>query len=298
MVALPFAIPEADRRLLPEGRLTGPVPWMLAVMIFLTMLAAAGGLGLRRAAAGLGGSIGERLTIQVVEANPEVRDAQARLIEREVARLDGVERVRRVPQEELAGLLEPWLGEAGLDADLPVPALLDVELTPEGYESRAVVEAAARDVAPAARVDDSAQWLGSLAGLVGTLGWLALALVLLMAGATAAAVILAARGALDTHRGTIEVMHLMGSTDVQVARLFQRRIALDALFGGAVGLVGALLVLLLVGRKVGAVGSELLGSAGLAPADWLALLLIPMLGVALATAVARVTVLRALRAAL
>ena len=34
---------------------------------------------------------------------------------------------------------------------------------------------------------------------------------------------------LDTHRATIEILHLMGATDVQVARLFQRRIALDAL---------------------------------------------------------------------
>ena len=32
-------------------------------------------------------------------------------------------------------------------------------------------------------------------------------------------------------------MHLLGATDVQIARLFQRRIALDALFGGLIGLV-------------------------------------------------------------
>jgi len=44
--------------------------------------------------------------------------------------------------------------------------------------------------------------------------------VLLMIGATAATVVLAARASLDTHRSTIEVLHLMGSTDVQVARLF------------------------------------------------------------------------------
>ena len=58
-----------------------------------------------------------------------------------------------------------------------------------------------------------------------------------MVGATAATVVLAARAALDTHRGTIEMLHLMGATDVQVARLFQRRIALDALFGGLVGFI-------------------------------------------------------------
>ena len=54
-----------------------------------------------------------------------------------------------------------------------------------------------------------------------------------MAAATAAVVVLAARAGLEAHRATIEVMHMLGSTDVQVARLFQRRIARDAAIGGA-----------------------------------------------------------------
>ena len=124
--------------------------------------------------------------------------------------------------------------------------------------------------------------------------WLAGGLVLLMVGATAATVVLAARAALDTHRGTIEVLHLMGATDVQVARLFQRRIALDALFGGAVGLGAAALVLLVIGDRVGALGSELLGSAGLPLLSWLILVALPVGGVLLATLVARMTILRAL----
>ncbi|MBA3895611.1 MAG: cell division protein, partial [Sphingomonadaceae bacterium] len=51
----PFAPSAADRRLLPEGRLAGPMPWVIAIMTFLTLLAAAGGLALGGAAAGLGG---------------------------------------------------------------------------------------------------------------------------------------------------------------------------------------------------------------------------------------------------
>src|SRR3546814_8218972 len=109
-----------------------------------------------------------------------------------------------------------------------------------------------------------------------------------------ATVVLPARAALDTHRDTIEVLHLMCATDVQVARLFQRRIALDALFGGLVGLAAAALVLLAIGRRVGAIGSELLGSAGLPILSWLILAALPVAGVFLAMLVARTTILRAL----
>ena len=284
----------ADRRLLPEGRLAGPMPWVIAIMMFLTVLAAAAGLGLRNAADSLGANIGTRVTIQIVEANPDFREAQARITTSELQRLAGVRSVRRIQEEEMERLLEPWIGEGGLEADLPVPVMIDVELTPEAYRRLDVIRAAVIDVAPSARVDDNAQWLAPLAKLIDALEWLATGLVLLMTGATAATVVLAARAALDTHRSTIEVLHLMGATDVQVARLFQRRIALDALFGGVIGLSAASLVLLIIGNRVGALGSELLGSAGLPLTSWLILVSLPVGGVALAMLVARTTILRAL----
>src|SRR3546814_3453568 len=76
--------------------------------------------------------------------------------------------------------------------------------------------------------------------------------------ATAAIVVLAARAAHNSHRTTIEVLHLMGSTDVQIARLFQRRIALDALFGGMLGTPGSVLVLILLGILIRNIGSDVL----------------------------------------
>jgi cell division transport system permease protein len=194
----------------------------------------------------------------------------------------------------MARLLEPWLGAGGLESDLPVPVIIDADLTPEAYRNIQSVQGAISLVAPSARVDDNAQWLAPLAKLIASLKWLAAALVMLMVGATTATVVLAARAALDTHRGTIEVLHLMGSTDVQVARLFQRRIGLDALFGGAVGLVAAAAVLLAIGNRIVALGSELLGSAGLPVTSWIVLAMLPLAGVILAMLVARFTILRAL----
>jgi cell division transport system permease protein len=157
---------------------------------------------------------------------------------------------------------------------------------------------AATLVCPAAArgagVDYNAQWLAPLAGLIGALQWLAVGLVLLMIGATAATVVLAARAALNTHRETIEVLHLMGATDVQVARLFQRRIALDALFGGLVGFLLAGIALIALGDRVAALGSELIGAAALPAQTWGLLIALPLLGVVLAMLVARITILRAL----
>jgi cell division transport system permease protein len=284
----------AERGLLPEGRIAGPMPWVIAIMMFLTVLAAAAGLGLAGAASRLDDQIGGRITIQVVEADPVQRERQSAAAVAAIRPLPGIIAVRPVPDAEIQALLEPWLGAGLMRSDLPVPALIDVDLTPAGRARIEALRQAVSAAAPAARVDDHAQWLAPLARLIGTLQWLAAGLVLLMVGATAATVVLAARAALDTHRGTIEILHLMGATDLQVARLFQRRIALDALFGGLVGFILGGLVLIAIGDRVTALGSELLGSAAIPPEGWLILVGLPIFGVLLAMLVARLTILRAL----
>jgi cell division transport system permease protein len=270
------------------------MPWVIAIMMFLTVLAAAAGLGLGSAAGALDASMGARLTVQLMEQNPDRREAEAARAVATLERQPGVVRVHRLTQAEMEKLLEPWLGSGTLDADLPIPAMIDVDLAAGGPDRLESLRSAVAAASPSARVDSNATWLAPLGRLIAALRWLAAALVLLMIGATAATVVLAARAALDTHRGTIEVLHLMGATDVQVARLFQRRIALDALFGGVVGLLAAALVLLLLGSRAAALGSDLLGSVGLPALAWAFLIALPIFGVLLAMLVARATILRAL----
>jgi cell division transport system permease protein len=284
----------ADRRLLPEGRLAGPMPWVIAIMMFLTALALAGGLAMGSAAARLGEDLGRQVTVQVIVADPARRDSEADAAARLLHQQEGVTAVRRIGTPEMQALLRPWLGEAGLDRDLPLPAMIDLELSEAGRARLDRIAAAVTAVAPHARLDDHASWLAPLLSLIRSLGLLAAGIVALMVGATAAAVVLAARSALNTHRQTIDVMHMMGATDVQVARLFQRRIALDALFGALVGLVSAVAVILLIARRIAEIGSGLIGSIALPLPAWAALLALPLFAGLLALAVARITVQRAL----
>jgi cell division transport system permease protein len=288
-------IGSGDGRLFPEGRISGPMPWVIAIMMFLTVLAAAAGLALAAGAERIEGQIGNRITVQIVEANADSRAAQAAAAAALLGRLSGiVAGVRPVPEEEVAALLEPWLGELAADAELPVSAMIDVDLSPGGRARLPALTSAIRRVAPSAVVTDTAEWLGPLSSLIMSLQWLAAGLVALMIGATGATVVLAARASLNTHAQTIEILHLMGATDQQIARLFQRRIALDVLFGGLLGFSIAVVVMLIIGNRVSAIGSDLLGAVSLPGEAWLLLVLLPVAGTLLALLVARVTILRAL----
>ena len=285
----------AGRRLLPEGWLSGPMPWVIAIMMFLMVLAAAAGLALGFAARGLDAHLSGQITVQIVDANRERRDDTAERIAKAVGTLPGVASVRRIDDREMTELLQPWLGAGLADNDLPVPAMIDVTFDRDVPGAMRGAEAAVRAISPRARIDAHAQWLAPLAGLIGSLRWLAGLLVLMMAAATAFTVVLAARAALNTHQATIEVMHHLGSSDGQIARLFQRRIAIDALFGGLVGLLLASFVIFAVGDRIAQVGSDLLGSVDLPPLGWAILALLPLAGTLLAMIAARFTIILALR---
>jgi cell division transport system permease protein len=285
----------ADRRLLDESRGTRAMMWIMAIMLFLTALSAALGLGTLSAATLLDRQLVGRLTVQIVEPVEQARQAETVRALAVLRGLPEVARATEVDRAQLATLLRPWLGPDGADPDLPVPAMIDVDLRSGGDAAVAQVTRAVRAVAPAARVDRHESWMSPISNFMTLVTWLAAGLVLLMAAATGTVVVLAARAGLETHRDTIEVLHMLGSTDVQVARLFQRRIALDTLFGGLLGTVLAIGTVLLLGSQLATLGSDLLNGLTLDTRDWLLLALLPFLFALLATCAARLSVLRALR---
>ncbi|MCC2977222.1 permease [Sphingomonas sp. PL-96] len=289
-----MAMRASDRRLLGDRQGRRTMVWIMAIMIFLTVLAAAMGLSVSGAGRALDRQLAGRLTVQVVEADAAKRDAAVRRLLAGLRRAPVVAKAAEVDRAELAELMRPWLGEAGLDADLPIPAMVDVDLNQSSDAAVAAVTRIAKAATPAARVDWHASWLAPVRGFLRTLGWVAFGLVAVMATATAAVVLLSARAGLDTHRGTIDILHMLGATDVQIARLFQQRIAVDTLTGGLIGTVAGLAVVLVVGLQIGTLESQVLAGLGLSALDWLLIVATPIAFMLLATVAARIAVLRAL----
>lgn len=279
---------EAERRLLPGGNWRGPTPYVIAMMTFAMMIVAAAGLALANAATIVAQAVEHQYVLQLSDGGANNIDAAVEAAET----ISGISSVQAVPEVEMRRTLEKWIGPGGLGQDLPVPAIVHLELEPGA--DIAGIEAALGRALPGSRFIAEQATVQPLLNSLRALRWLAVALVLLMAAATSAAVVLAARGALDTHRATIEIMHGIGATDEQVARLFQRKIALDALIGALTGGLIAVLALLLIGGGGLALASELAGGPPLGSGDIVVLALMPAAAVVLATLVARFAVLGAL----
>lgn len=276
------------RRLLPEQK-HRPAPWIVGLMTFVTLVVGAVGLALSGAVSDLERAAAGRWSLQVTGTPAEAARALAMLRSApEVASVD------QVPEAELRETLRDWLGPAAETMDLPLPALADVAVR-DGASGDAVAARVAAAV-PSARFVPYASELSPLLGQLRALRWLALGLLLVLAGALAAAVTLAARATLDANRATLDIYHGIGATDAQLLGLLQRRIALDALVGGAAGAIVAVIVL--AAATIPARG--FLGEVGagnlLSPSDLVILGALPVVQALLATVVARRALAKALAA--
>ena len=279
-----------ERRLLGATSRRAPTPWVIAIMSFTIMLIAATGLALANTASTLSHAIEARYALQVPGGGANL-DALLQVVRKS----PGVTSAQAVPESDMRATLERWLGPAAQSRDLPVPALINFDAG--AGANTGLIQQRAQAIAPSARIAAHRDSVAPLLRSLTVLQIVALGLVLLLSAAAAAAVVLAARGALDTHRFTIDVMHGIGATDLQVTHLFQRKIAIDALIGSATGGLAAASVLLLLAGGA-SFAADLTGGATLGARDLVILAMLPFALTALATWVARTAVLRALREAL
>ena len=94
---------ERAARLVPHARLAGPMPWVIAIMVALTVIAAAGGLALQNMADNARAELAGGATVQVLEArlemsgnhNSELMDIASNMVEEfkdTISRFEGQEK--------------------------------------------------------------------------------------------------------------------------------------------------------------------------------------------------------------
>ncbi|MBI1206067.1 MAG: FtsX-like permease family protein [Azospirillum sp.] len=280
--------------------------WIVAVMVYLGMLALAVALVLADMAArwetGLVGS----LTVQIAPM-PETPGttgagtAAAPLAARTELALSllrstpGVERVTAISATRAAELLEPWLGGT-LPADLPLPALIDVVLKRPVTVDVAELAVRLGGAVPGARVDDQAMWLADLRALARLVQLVAFAIVALVGSACVIAVIFSVRAGLAIHHPVVELLHIMGATDRYVARQFEVHVLGLALRGAVGGALLALLTLYAVGHAANGLRGAMLPTLSLPPAELLLLVVVPLVACLLAVMTTRWTVRHTLAA--
>ncbi|WP_067224276.1 cell division protein FtsX [Stappia indica] len=220
---------------------------VVAIMSFLACLTVGGVTIIHEAASAWSNDLLREVTIQI---RPAEGVDMLREIEKATAAAKaqaGVGAVRALSDQETRELLQPWLG-AGLELEsLPVPRLIQVQVSQPSVFDLADLRAAISAEVSRASVDDHSLWTSRLAAMANAVVLGGLAVLSLVLGSMVLSVVFATRAAMAGNRDVVEVLHFVGAEDSFVAREFQRHFLLLGLQGGLAGGVAAILVFLVLG---------------------------------------------------
>lgn len=275
---LPFKLPlpfvtdrQADSVVPPSGHTAWLTTFTSGAMTFLAVFALALSLASARMADRWEGALARTATIRI-SAPPDQLDLQTTAVLDLLATTPGIENARQIDRAESLALLEPWFGpDLPVDA-LPLPRLVEITETAEGYDATGLRQRLAAE-APGAILDDHTRWRRPLVLAAERLNLLGIASIGLIAAAMGAMIILAANAALAANAQVIKVLRLVGAQDAYIVRAFTRRFTVrafsGALAGAAVGTLGIALL-----PSADAAGGFLTG-LGFQGAGWLLPLLLP-----------------------
>jgi cell division transport system permease protein len=271
---------------------------IVGIMVYIATFAMAAEAALSSVSLSRNQGIANHLTIEIPAVDDESTQPQDERVKQAVAVLKAVpdlDDVRAIPEDETARLLEPWITDPELLRKLPLPALIDVERHGASSISVDALQEKLRAVVGNAKVDDHAAWMVDVAHLVHSLAILAAFMIALTGVALITAIGLICRAVMATERDTIELLHVMGALDSNIARHFQYqalRLSWPAAVGGFICAVLSLIVLLFFLRHV-------IDISSLHAGRWFALgslvILVPLAAVQAAALSARFSVLKLLQ---
>ena len=275
------------------------IPLIIALMVFFAALALATTMALDGASRQwLQGAAGT-LTVQIPAPPSAVTKDEG------TARIDSVlsilkaiptvESARVLPRREIAALLERWLGEGNVSDRLPLPAVIDVKIEAGKKVDMPDVRQRLAAIVSGTSIDHHEQWLNQRVRLAQTVQFIGLAVVFMIGIAAIAIIVFATRAGLAVHREIVEVLHVIGARDSDIARQFQEHALWLGLRGGAFGLALALVTFFLLAQLAVGLEGPFWTHLTLGPFSWVALGLLPVATAVITTLTARVTVLLALR---
>jgi cell division transport system permease protein len=273
------------------------VPALIAVLVHLAIVALAAMLLVGGSAERWREERDSRLIVQL--ATFETEEARAAAVENALTRIRGfaeVARAERLPEDRLAGLLQPWPGAAPLASGVPLPTVIELELEPEARASADSVRLRLQAELPDAEIDRSRALLDPALRLMHAIERVALMLVVVLGGTLAAVVVFATQARLAARHETIEILHLLGADDAGIVEAVVRRALRTATIGGLIGFALGATTLLVFARAATTPGIDRITEYSLSPAAWVGLAAPPLAAAAIAAITARLTARRALAA--
>lgn len=280
---------------------TGFLILLIALMTFLAVMTLSASFALGDMARRWSSGLENRLTIEIPAeiSNGDLRTpSDINYLSNKVAESlesdPNIKNFNIMDPAEIKGLISPWLGEGLILNDIPLPGLIAVEMRIGNEDNVRKLNEKIVKINKDIKLDTHESWLNDILRLTRSLKFSSALVTLIIALTAISAIAGAVRSRMAEHKADVELLHLMGASDIYITRQFQRHAFILALQGALTGTAIGGLVLLLIGFSTGGGEPGLIPDFHLKFMQIVALLLLPGAACLIASVAARFTVLRVL----
>jgi cell division transport system permease protein len=272
----------------------------MAAMCYLAVLAIGALLMTQTAVGNWTSQIASHVTVQITATDGVDVEGDTSKVAEILRATKGVANIDIVSPAAARELLEPWLGKSGVLEDLPIPQLINVSIDQSSPPDLELLRATLATEVPSARLDTHRRWQAELVSMAGSLTWLAIAVLGIIATAAIVLVVYATRAAMEANREVIEVLYLAGARDSFISRAVLWRFCLTGLKAGLIGsLLGFATFVILglgSGRLSDPVKAFLYHPLDTSSANYAAFIMVPVVATMISLITARISISRVLKA--
>jgi len=276
--------------------------WLTALMSFIAVLILTASLGMTNLIGYWNRSVSGSLTIQVPtydlkgQDRTEMADNDVHTIQTYLLSQPSVQSVRVLSESEMSDLLEPWLGSnVGKMEALPLPHLMDVQLSQPDRFSFTEFQTELSKIAPFAKADAHRIWLSKWVDLLHGLQKIIFFILALLGLTTSVTVIYTTKSSLKIQSGTLSLLKMMGARCCSIAFGYSFRHFFKAFLGALFGLIFAFPILWVLRTFLKPLEESFFETAELSGVQWIIILVIPVVAGLLAWGTTFITVWRSLR---
>ncbi len=275
----------------------------MTVMCYLACLSIGALVLINRAVNDWSSDIAGEVTVQVRPTDGVKMSEKLAVISAILDLTPGVSSYKILDKEAGAKLLEPWLGNADILDQLPVPRLVAVTIDKKAEPDFIKLESELKAKVKGASLDTHRRWQAELTRMGSSLVNLGVAVLVLITLSAIALVIFASRAALDANRQVVEVLHFVGASDPFIARQVQWQFLRAGLQSGLLGMFAGMATFIVLGISSGGPASSgladasyglLVGTPDVTSVTYLLFLLVPIVATLLCLVAARLAILRIL----
>ncbi|HEU5046884.1 MAG TPA: hypothetical protein VFT64_03490 [Rickettsiales bacterium] len=269
------------------------LPWIIALMVYLAALVLAGSFTLSHTIAATDNAQVWSFSVNLPHIADKDHDPSAKVLAL-IRETGGVKSADILSTARMQKMVEPWFGKTDALGNLPLPTVIEAQLTPGVTLDYEALRARITALAPGATLDDHKKWMAQFSSFIGAVQTTLTIIAILIISTTASVVIFACKTSLKIHRGTVNLLHRLGAVDGYIASQFQNHAALLTLKGAFIGSGFAAITLLVLHFMAHHLDSPLFPSFSLSLFHWFILFALPLFMSMLALAAARMSVLRSL----